>query len=294
MIKKIFQQLLKIKYPGRKFKVAKFGKKILTIIPDCLGDLNYSLQGYHSYKEVQKLNELTTYSSRYGYCYNIGPIAIIGIPNENVDWKYFNEVLAYGEMNFYEDIEFKEYSKETAEKISNYKVYGLLGIKKIADFVKFDKIKYIYDYRYKEVCSHEHRVLKMKCKLEGLYSFKETEILAKEQQRWAVDRNMAYATLENNQHVAIMSFSYDRKDEVSGFRDIWETGNPEPPIQKITFMTNEEAMEIRDFSIYLYDYRFFYTPEKAPSISKIDRTFEPSFDFYDTNDGKDLRLSKQL
>lgn len=59
-------------------------------------------------------------------------------------------------------------------------------------------------------------------------------------------------------------------------------------------MTDKETIGIKDFSIYLYDYNFFYEPEKAPSIVKIDCTFAPGFDFYDTPDGKDLRLSDQI
>ena len=38
------------------------------------------------------------------------------------------------------NLEFKKYSDEDAKHISNYTVYGLNGIEKIANFVKFDKI----------------------------------------------------------------------------------------------------------------------------------------------------------
>lgn len=295
MIEKIFQRLLEKAYPNRNFEAVKIGKKIFTVSHDCIGSLTYSLQGTHSYEEVKKLNALTTYSARYGYCPGKGPIAIIGIPNPNADWGYFQEVSVYGEITTYEDLVFKKYSEEDAKHIGNYTVYGLEGIEEIANLVKFDKINSVYDSRHKEVkFSHELRVLKMKCKLEGQYSFEEAEALAKNQQRWAVDRGMAYATLENGQHVAIMSFWYEKKDEATGFRDVWESGKAEPPIQKITFMTDEEAIGIKDFSIYLYDYNFFCKPEKAPHIVKIDRTFAPGFDFYDTPDGKDLRLSNQI
>ena len=147
MIEKIFQRLLEKAYPNRNFEAVKIGKKIFTVSHDCIGSLTYSLQGTHSYEEVKKLNALTTYSARYGYCPGKGPIAIIGIPNPNADWGYFQEV-------------------------------SVLGIK--------------------------------------------------------------------------------------------------------------------DFSIYLYDYNFFCKPENAPHIVKIDRTFAPGFDFYDTPDGKDLRLSNQI
>ncbi|MDO5569817.1 MAG: hypothetical protein Q4G04_06955 [bacterium] len=295
MIEKIFQKLLENAYPNRDFETVKIGKTLFTVSHDCIGSLTYSLQGTHSYEEVKNLNALTTYSARYGYCPEKGPIAIIGIPNANADWRYFKEVSAYGEITTYEDLEFKKYSIEDAKHIGNYTVYGIKGIEKVANLVKFDKINSVYDSRCEEVrFSHELRVLKMKCKLEGQYSFKEAETLTKNQQRWAVDRGMAYATLENGQHVAIMSFWYEKKNEATGFRDVWESKKTEPPIQKITFMTDEEAAAIKDFSIYLYDYNFFYKPEKAPHIVKIDRTFAPGFDFYDTPDGKDLRLSDQI
>lgn len=292
MIEKIFQKLLGKAYPERDFEAVKIGKKVFTVVHDSLGSLDYSLQGTHSYEEVKKLNELTTCSARYGYCKEKGPIAIIGIPNDEADWGYFQEVSVYGQPEPNEEFEFQKYSEDVAKQIGNYTVYGVHGIDEIADFVKFDKIASVYDSRFKEVrYSHEYRVLKMKCKLEGQYSFEEAKKLAKTQQRWAVDRGIAFATLEDGQHIAIMSFWYGKKDEVAGFRDVWETGKSEPSVQKIDFMTDEEAMKIKDFSIYLYDYNFFYQPQTAPNIIKIDRTFASNFNFYDTPDRKDMRLS---
>lgn len=295
MIEKIFQKLLEKAYPNRKLEAVKIGRGIFTVAHDCIGSLTYSLQGTYSYEEAKKLNNLTTYSARYGYCPSKGPVAIIGIKNPNADWTYFKEVSAYGEIPNYEELEFIKYSEEDAKQISNYTVYGLTGIAKIARYVKFDKINTVYDVRYWDMKkSSTPRVLKMKCKLEGQYTFKEAKNLAENQQRWAIDRAIAYATLENGEHVAIMSFWYDRKEEAIGFRDVWESGKAEPSVQKITFMTDEEAAKIKDFSIYLYDYNFFYKPEKAPRIVKIDRTFAPGFDFYDMSDGKDLRLSEKF
>lgn len=298
MIEKIFQKLLKKAYPDRNFEAVKIGRRIFTVSHDCIGSLTYSLQGTYTYEEVTKLNELTTYSARYGYCPGKGPIAIIGIPNPNADWGYFREVTAYGEIHTYEEFQFKSYSEEDAKHICNYTVYGLEGIEEIANLVKFNKINRVYDSRYNDVESHDLRVLKMKCELEGTYTFEQVETLAKNQECWAVDRAMAYATLENGKHIAIMSFWYDRKEEVLGFRDVWESGKNQPPVQKITFMTDEEAAEINDFSIYLYDYNFFYKhlcrTEKVPRTIKIDRTLVAGFDFYNTPDGKDMRLSEPI
>ena len=254
MIEKIFQKLLSKAYPKRNYEAVKIRKRFFIVENDSLGNMTYSLQGTHSYEEVRKLNELTTFSARYGYCKKKGPIAIIGIPNDEADWGYFKEVLAYGQLDSNEEFEFQKYSEDIAKQIGNYTVYGFRGINEIAGFVKFDKIDFVYDSRYIDVrFSHEYRVLKMKCKLEGQYSFEEVQKLAKTQQRWAVDRGIAFATLEDGQHIAIMSFWYEKKDEVAGFRDVCESGKSEPAVQRITFMTDEEAMKIKNFSIYLYD-----------------------------------------
>ena len=258
------------------------------------GNMSYSLQGTHSYEEVKKLNRLTGYCAVYGYCYSKGPVAIIGIPLENINCKYFSEVVAYGEPYHHKELEFEKYPDEIAKQISNFIVYGSNGLEKIAGFVKFDKIHEIYDSRFREVrYSHKYRTLKMKCKLEGKYSFQKVEFWAKNLKRWSVDRGVAYATLENGEHIAIMSFWYSKKDEVSGFRDVWEYAKPKPATQKITFITDEEAAKIEDFSIYLYDYSFLhYSQDFAPNVIKLDGTFTPGFDFYSTKDGKDLKLAK--
>lgn len=295
MLEKIFQKLLKKAYPNRNLEVKKIGKNFFIVSHDNLGSLTYSLQGTYTYEKVEYLNKLTTYSARFGFCMEKGPVAIIGIPNPSADWGYFEDVLAYGEIHSFKQFEFNKYSENTAKKIGNFTVYGLKGIEKISDFVKFDKISSVYDSRFEDVrMSHEYRVLKMKAKLEGKYTFKEVEELATNQQRWAVDRGKAYATLESGEHIVIMSFWYGKKAEAAGFRDVWEFGKPEPAVEKITFMTNEEAMNFDDFSVYLYDYNFFYKPKEAPRVIKLDRTFTPGFDFYDTIDGRDLRLSKHF
>lgn len=293
MIEKLFQKLLDKAYPNRKIKAVKMGRRIFQVTNDVFGSLEFSLKGDYSYDQVEHLNSFIGGSVYYGFCPNKGPIAIIGIMNAKaaVNKKYFCEVGAYGELYSNQEYELERYPEETAKKIINYTVYGVIGMEKIAHLVQFDKITAVCDARYQDVYrSHEYRVLKMKAKLEGIYTFRQAENLAHNQQRWAVDRDMAYATLENGEHVAIMSFWYSKKDEVAGFRDVWENGEPEPTTQSITFMTDEEAKDIRDFSIYLYDYDFFCNPQNGPAIAKLDRTFSSGFDFHDTPNGKDLRL----
>ena len=295
IFEKIFQKILEITQPDRNLEAVKIGRKMYTVTHDSFERFDYSLQGKYSYEKVKELNELTDNFAVYGYCEKKGPVAIIGLSKLDDNARFFNEVSAYGEWHSLENYELKRYSEDVAKQISNYTVYGASGLKEIADFVKFEKINSAFDYRHIVArYSHEYRVLKMKAKLEGIYTFEEAKYLAKNQERWAIDRGIAFATLENGEHIAIMSFWYKKKDEVAGFRDVWEAGKAEPPVQKITFLTDEEASEIRDYSIYMYDYAFLYKMEDAPEIVKLDYSFEPGFDFYNTPDGKDLRLSKEF
>ena len=58
-------------------------------------------------------------------------------------------------------------------------------------------------------------------------------------------------------------------------------------------MLEKLLQKLIEKAYYLYDYQFFYKPQQAPRVVKLDRTFVPGFDFYNTPDGKDLRLSNQ-
>ncbi len=294
MLEKIIQKLISTGFPDRDIEVVKTNEGISFIAHDTLR-LFYSLQGTYRYEEILQLNQLTGKNVQYGFCPGFGPTAIIGIDSPEANFKYLVSVSAYGEVPFSEHAEFNRYLDEDAKQVSNYTVYGTSKIEEIADFVKFDKIDFELDNRYKDAAiSHEKRVLRMKCALDEQYTFKECKYIAAKQTYWAVDRSMAFATLENGKHVAIMSFSYDRRDEAIGFRDVWESRNEEPPAQKITFITDKEASKIEDFTIYLYDYSFFCIPDEIPHVAKLDRTFERYFDFYNTPDGKDLRFSNNF
>ena len=132
----------------------------------------------------------------------------------------------------------------------------------------------------------------MNCKFDNeQYSYKECKYFASHQPYFEISHSIAFATLENGRHIALPGFSYDRKDEALGFRDVWETYCEEPLIQEITFMTNKEASQYDDFEIYIYDYSYLSDPTLVPRLAKVDRTFSSGFDFCNTPDGKDLRIT---
>lgn len=273
------------------------GKRIFAVTPstnNTFSFVNYSLQGTYSYQTVNELNKHTNGLAKFGIIPGNGPTAIIGIQEWNSDIVFIEDFHGYGMRPVDRKFEFKEFSDEEAKHITNYTVYGDDGLDEIKDMVKFDIIDSILDSRKKDVKSTEHRVLKMKIKIKGKFSYTEVQDL---KECWCVDHGMAYGTLDNGEHVAIMSFWYARKNEVAGFRDVWEKGKTEPEVQNITLMEEKDAVNIRDFSFYLYDYGLYYdfvpTP-REPLIEKRDRTLEPGFDFYDTPDGKDLRLSNNF
>ena len=298
MLKKFLDKLLinALKKSNQERDIEGFiiqGKRIFAIINNTFKYVHYSLQGTYSYQEVKNLNKHTNGVAKFGISPGNGPIAIIGIQEWNPNITFIEDVKEYGMRRSDRKFEFKEFSDEEAKHIANYTVYGYDGLDEIKDMVKFDKIASVLDSRKKDVNSSEHRILKMKVKVKGKFSYTELHDL---KEFWAVDHGMAYGTLDNGEHVAILSFWYDRKDEVAGFRDVWEKCKPEPIIQKITLMDNEEAANISDFSFYLYDYGLYYdfVAHKEPPIEKKDRTLEPGFDFYDTPDGKDLRLTNNF
>lgn len=294
MVKKLLEKLLKKAYPDRNMSVERLGRRMFIVTHDTLGTASLKLSGTYSYNEVVKLNEITTHSAKYGYCPQIGPVAIIGIPNPNYDFIYFNDVYEYGKVYPENDkYQFEKYSEEDAKNISNYTVFVNSGSELVECDLKFEKISAILDERHKITESHKYRVIEMKCQLEGKHSFKEIEKLIQHDDFRMMDRGVAYATLDSGQHIAIVSFWYDRKDEVAGFKDVWEYGKEEPEIQDINFMTKEEAEKFDDYLLYLYDYKLPHNLHGIIKIKKMDRTFDERFDFLDNSEHKDFRLIPQ-
>lgn len=54
--------------------------------------------------------------------------------------------------------------------------------------------------------------------------------------------------------IGIINMWPSEVDLVRGFRDVWEYGAEEPEIQTIKFLNKEEALKIKDFILYVYNY----------------------------------------
>lgn len=210
--------LFNVSKPPLEYMIVSYNGVHYAIARDSSNILSYSLSGLYTYSQVEQLNALTGFVSKYGYNHEKGPIAFIGLPEKESVSDFFLEVTSYGEITPYEEFDFEEYSEKNAQGIGNFTVYGLNCIQKIADCVHFDKIDSIFDTRRQEaVFCHDKRVLKMKCKLEGYLNFKDVQFLTKYQYEWAIDRYVSYAVLENGEYVAILGFNYNQKDEAIRF-----------------------------------------------------------------------------
>ena len=292
MIERILQKIYDKYYPDRDIQVLIVNGKVTLAVNDT-AQASYSIKGTYRYEEVQKLNQFTNGFVQYGFCPGDGPTALIGLTDQDANLQFILDASPYGELPYTHRMVFNRYSDEDAKQVSNYTVYGLYGLFELSDIVKFDNIHFPYDARYQgAVVSQEPRILKMNCKFDNeQYSYKECKYFASHQPYFEISHSIAFATLENGRHIALPGFSYDRKDEALGFRDVWETYCEEPLIQEITFMTNKEASQYDDFEIYIYDYSYLSDPTLVPRLAKVDRTFSSGFDFCNTTDGKDLRIT---
>lgn len=292
MIERILQKIYDKYYPDRDIQVLIVNEKVTLAVNDT-AQASYSIKGTYRYEEVQKLNQFTNGFVQYGFCPGDGPTALIGLTDQDANLQFILDASPYGELPYTHRMVFNRYSDEDAKQVSNYTVYGLYGLFELSDIVKFDNIHFPYDARYQgAVVSQEPRILKMNCKFDNeQYSYKECKYFASHQPYFEISHSIAFATLENGRHIALPGFSYDRKDEALGFRDVWETYCEEPLIQEITFMTNKEASQYDDFEIYIYDYSYLSDPTLVPRLAKVDRTFSSGFDFCNTPDGKDLRIT---
>ncbi len=292
MIERILQKIYDKYYPDRDIQVLIVNGKVTLAVNDT-AQASYSIKGTYRYEEVQKLNQFTNGFVQYGFCPGDGPTALIGLTDQDANLQFILDASPYGELPYTHRMVFNRYSDEDAKQVSNYTVYGLYGLFELSDIVKFDNIHFPYDARYQgAVVSQEPRILKMNCKFDNeQYSYKECKYFASHQPYFEISHSIAFATLENGRHIALPGFSYDRKDEALGFRDVWETYCEEPLIQEITFMTNKEASQYDDFEIYIYDYSYLSDPTLVPRLAKVDRTFSSGFDFCNTPDGKDLRIT---
>lgn len=298
MLEKILKNMAKIAYPDRKIGVKKFeGKYTIFFEHDMVGCNNYLLEGTYSYDEVMKLNDLTGYHAGFGVCSELGPIAFIGVPDISCVQKsgdFIYKVHSYGTPSNQSKYYLKIYSEEEAKSIKNYTVYGLMGIRKVAEVATISKMHYVYDSRFKAKKAKNPKVFDMDCKLQGVYSYKEAKLLStgtlKEKDGYSAEEHpIVFATIGNGQHVGIINMRNCDKILAYGFRDVWEYGADEPETQTINFLTKEEASEIKDFTLYVYKYASSGIGRDKYQIEKYDRTLDKRFKFQ-LPDGSDYRL----
>lgn len=303
MFKNFMNKLVKMAYPNRDVSFERiYGKNIIFF--HTVSCNTYKLEGTYSYSQVEKLNELTTYSCGYGYCNDLGPVAFIGIPNETCahekkgDFHY--KVQYYGSSADTEMecvAKYEAYPLEAAKKIGNYTVYGLGGLEEVAKVTKIAELNKIYDSRYKAKEVWTPRVFCMDAKVKGRFDYISAKILAtgslEEQDGYGgEDRPIAFGILENGKHVGLIGVWKGEANSKMflGFKDVWEYNCPEPKVQKIQFIDEIEAKRYSDYSLYVYRYDCagIHNRDKY-QIEKYDRTLDKRFNFH-LSDGTDYRL----
>ena len=299
MLEKILTMLVKKAYPEREMNVEKIGKRFFIHVHDTIGCNDYLLDGKYSYDEVVALNKLTGgYTCGFGFCKEIGPVAFIGVCNPHfcTTSGYFEyNVHEYGTSKDEREYYFTVYSDEDAKKVCNYTVYGFFGLEAVATKAPISKMLYIYDSRYKCKKTYgrnkDKKIIEMDLKLSGTYSFYEARLLAtgttKDKKCFSGGEHpIQFAVVDDNKYVGIINL-WEHEDDFQ-FRDVWEYGCDEPELQKIRFLSKEEAKKIDNFSLYVYVCPYSLKTKKYP-IEKRDRTFDRRFKFQ-LSDGTDYRL----
>lgn len=287
----MFEKLFKKFEPKRELSVTKIGKKFFLLENGILENLEFSLQGTYKYEDVVKLNEISGYSARFGFVPNLGPVAIIGIPNPDYKLKYFQDIWEYGKFSPIEYFEFQSYENEQENKIANYIVYGCSCIEKLADVVKFDKVNFHHDSRYKIKHSNKYRIFNMDCRLKGKYSY-QLALDIVEHEDFKLQGNTILFARVGKRNVGIIGMWKESIANVAGFRDVWEYGEKEPKVEMITFFDDEQAKNNTDYTLYYYDYVLPDSYKRNYYIEALDRTISTKFNFYDSQIKKDFRLSE--
>lgn len=241
--------------------------------------LEYLLAGKYDFKQVKNINSKLGTSYKLGHCFDI-PVAVIGLPNRVINISGIGDIWEYGKPEPKEIVKFDLYSTSIEKSISNYRVYGFSGIERLAGKVKFQKIKSSVDYRSNRFNNLSSTVLDAEYKLEGSYSFDEIETMLKGP-NYRLNKACTYG-IQNETPTAVIGFDDKKSNMITGFRDVWEYGQDEPAISDFFILTKEEAKKLGKFMVYGcysakaddYDY------SKQPIIEKIDRTFDPRFDFH--------------
>ena len=103
------------------------------------------------------------------------------------------------------------------------------------------------------------------------------------------DHPIVFAEVEGGQHVGIINMWECDIKLVRGFRDVWEYGADQPEVKQIRFLEKDEAMNINDYTLYVYSYSCAGLGRVKYPIEKCDRTLDPRFNFH-LPDGTDYRL----
>mgnify|MGYP004686490887 CR=1 FL=1 len=297
MLDKILTKLVQKMHPERNISVEKIDGRFFWHRHDTTGCNSYLLEGTYSYDDVVKLNELTGGNAAFGICDELGSVAFIGMNNPNYVNKsgYFRcKVHAYG-MPFDEsEYYFKSYTEEEAKNIHNYKVYGGDGLREVAKVAKISQLNYHLDSRYTVKEATTSKVFNMDCKLKGVYSYNLAKLLAtgsiREKDGYSGDEHpIVFAIIDDSKYVGIINMWNSDKIFARGFMDVWEYGTKKPNIQKIRFLSNEEASEVEDFELYIYNYACSGIGRDKYQIEKFDRTLDVKFNFH-LPDGTDYRL----
>lgn len=255
-----------------------------------INNLAYMLHGQYTYNDVELISERSDCNAIYGFSLQKGPVAFLGLPKRDFEFLFFKDVWEYGKNCPYEEYNFERYRDEDARRISNYTVYGVSGIEKIREFVKFEKINIFNDTRHKIKELQCPKIANMDVMLDGTYSFAESLDIAYHKDFKPVNNSIVFAIVDSQYPVGIIGLNH--KCYIKGFRDVYEYGLQKPTVQSIRFLTNKNAKRIDDFELYIYDYTLPEFLEKRYNICKMDRSFDSRFDFYNTKSGKDYRLIK--
>lgn len=246
-----------------------------------------SLEGLFSYEEVEKINNATKYIVKYGICIGIGPIAIVGLPKKVSKIKYFKDIWEYGKKRPTTIYDFEEISKCKAKKM-NYKVYVFFSKDNLKGY-KIEKVNMQYDSRYIKKQNPHITTLCMDCLLHGLYSYEEAKNLAACKDFSSQSNEITFARLDDGRIIGIIGIWYSEYG-ITLFKDVWEYGKPEPRIQAISFIPEEEAISQKRISIYIYNLCLPEHFSKENMLWKVDRTFNPNWNFYNLNLKMDSRL----
>lgn len=307
--KPLLTALAKLLEPGRDVDITQVSGMLIKSYHDEVGNNTYKLAGSYSYDEVVALNELTKLQlgdkiiklhCGFGYCKELGNIAFIGIINSHYCTRsgYFKyNVHAYGTSPDERTLHFELYSDEEARQTTDYTVYGMEGAKEVSAKAPIAQILYFNDSRYNQKISGFHEqpdktLLDMDLKLSGTYTFDEARLLATgttEDKTCFSGENhpIQFAVVDDNMYIGIINYEVKPRENLQ-FRDVWEYGCDEPPLQKIRFLSKEEAQKVNKFTLYVYIYPYSLTTKDYP-IEKQDRTLDSRFDFR-LPDGRDIRF----